>query len=319
MNCQQFAESACRTVAPAWPLDRLIAVNPLWGQVSRPMPDVAAMLWAYAGVQLVPRQAEFKMHFKAGAFSLSHLQAALQEAQCDLTVDDIFRSWDIDDIFVPPPLLLSSNLDSKWQKQSFMPTWTETIVHQISQFCASYFDSDQSLWGLKSPKTLFSAWHKGLKSDRGVQIRMNAPWLAQRGLALPNSARELIAHAVAKSNLPEPHLESYFSALLLSVNGWASWCSFEEWQAKLDEGGSELLIQLLAIRLAWELLLDNGNRAVGSVHSRFLTGLNALPQTTELARKKMQASWICLRALEMGYQKPLCNKLLETFGLPLKG
>ena len=35
---------ACARIAPAWPLDRLIAVNPLWTRTSATMPEVAAWM-----------------------------------------------------------------------------------------------------------------------------------------------------------------------------------------------------------------------------------------------------------------------------------
>ena len=34
--------AACARIAPAWPLDRFLAVNPLWGYLDRPLPEVAA-------------------------------------------------------------------------------------------------------------------------------------------------------------------------------------------------------------------------------------------------------------------------------------
>jgi hypothetical protein len=37
---------ACDAIAPAWPLDQLIAVNPLWPLTHQPLGDVAAVLGA---------------------------------------------------------------------------------------------------------------------------------------------------------------------------------------------------------------------------------------------------------------------------------
>ena len=37
---------ACEAIAPAWPLDRLIAVNPWWGYVAQPIDEAAAELAA---------------------------------------------------------------------------------------------------------------------------------------------------------------------------------------------------------------------------------------------------------------------------------
>ena len=35
-------DAACARIAPTWPLDRFIAVNPYWGQLERPIAAAAA-------------------------------------------------------------------------------------------------------------------------------------------------------------------------------------------------------------------------------------------------------------------------------------
>jgi hypothetical protein len=45
---------ACRSFAPAWPLDQAIAVNPHWARIGRPVRQVAARLAVLAGVQVFP-------------------------------------------------------------------------------------------------------------------------------------------------------------------------------------------------------------------------------------------------------------------------
>lgn len=45
---------ACRRVAPSWPLDRFIAVNPHWGWIDRPIAESAAALGVLAGMRLLP-------------------------------------------------------------------------------------------------------------------------------------------------------------------------------------------------------------------------------------------------------------------------
>jgi hypothetical protein len=46
--------SACDRIAPAWPLDRLIAVNPHWGWIDRPIEHAAAAVGVLAGMTLLP-------------------------------------------------------------------------------------------------------------------------------------------------------------------------------------------------------------------------------------------------------------------------
>ena len=40
----QAAARACDRIAPSWPLDRFIAVNPFWSRTERPFPEVAGQL-----------------------------------------------------------------------------------------------------------------------------------------------------------------------------------------------------------------------------------------------------------------------------------
>mgnify|MGYP000965499287 CR=1 FL=1 len=48
---------ACARIAPAWPLDRQIAVDPYWGWIDRPIGEAAATLTALTGRGLtMPRR-----------------------------------------------------------------------------------------------------------------------------------------------------------------------------------------------------------------------------------------------------------------------
>ena len=57
MGVSEVIDRVCARVAPAWPLDRLIAVNPYWGYVDRPIEEAAAQLSALSGTRLtMPRE-----------------------------------------------------------------------------------------------------------------------------------------------------------------------------------------------------------------------------------------------------------------------
>jgi uncharacterized protein YbcC (UPF0753/DUF2309 family) len=45
---------ACDRIAPSWPLDRFIAVNPHWGWIDRPIEEAAACVGVLAGMRLLP-------------------------------------------------------------------------------------------------------------------------------------------------------------------------------------------------------------------------------------------------------------------------
>jgi len=57
LHAQTLADAvaeACSRVAPSWPLDRFIAVNPHWGWIDRPITAAAASVGLLAGMRLLP-------------------------------------------------------------------------------------------------------------------------------------------------------------------------------------------------------------------------------------------------------------------------
>lgn len=50
--CQQ----ACDSIAPAWPLDQSIAVNPHWHRIQMPLRTVAARMAVLANLQVFPER-----------------------------------------------------------------------------------------------------------------------------------------------------------------------------------------------------------------------------------------------------------------------
>ena len=48
---QPAIKRACARIAPTWPLDRFIAVNPYWGHLERPVATAAAQLAALSAAR----------------------------------------------------------------------------------------------------------------------------------------------------------------------------------------------------------------------------------------------------------------------------
>lgn len=71
-------EAACARIAPSWPLDQLIAVNPLWGFTAQPLPAASARVEALAGSRLLMPRAWYAEQWHAGRLRPEHLQAAIE-------------------------------------------------------------------------------------------------------------------------------------------------------------------------------------------------------------------------------------------------
>ena len=63
---QQACQDACGAIAPAWPLDRAIAVNPHWSRVGMPLRQVAARMALLGGIQVFPPKEQLQQAWDQG-------------------------------------------------------------------------------------------------------------------------------------------------------------------------------------------------------------------------------------------------------------
>ncbi len=254
----QAIDAACDRIAPTWPLDQFIAVNPYWGWRSSPVPDAAARLGALAGTSLTMPRAWFRQEWAAGRLAAHHLDAAatalgtpelaaaaraLLEAPEEPTQPTIGRLAlvsDLRDLGVPPVA---------------GRTWSELLVHQIGQHCAASFDEWQATWAPGHGLELFHGWRIDPSVTHGFRWAGGRTWARNKIDALPEAAPDAIAVMLDDLGVPAAGQEAYLTAVLASVNGWAAWCAYRRWQARLVVGDDDTIVELLAIRLAWDWLL----------------------------------------------------------------
>ena len=59
-------DRACASIAPTWPLDRFIAVNPFWPRTNKPLSVVAGDLAALSGASLIMPRAWYAEEWRSG-------------------------------------------------------------------------------------------------------------------------------------------------------------------------------------------------------------------------------------------------------------
>jgi len=296
-------EAACRTIAPTWPLDRFIAVNPYWSWVNQPFEATAAQLGRLAGSRLWMPRPFYQEAWRKGQFTSAHLALAIREAGAPYTVDSVIASMN-EATPLPAALPLPSDLLDAARDLSCEPAWCSTITHQVSQFCAAYFDADQADWHLPHASTLYAGWRANILHDYGIGMLMNAPQLRDRIQSLPGTAMEAIAMAIEGLAVPASGSQAVMTACLLRINGWAAWCAYLRWQARLEGREDDHIVDLLAIRLCWEYLLHEGEPDAGKApwHLEW-----AGKQGVAVGQPDVDA--LLQRALEMAYQERLCASL----------
>ena len=269
LHAQRLAEPiaiATARLAPTWPLDRFIAVNPYWGWVGRPRAEAAATLGTLAGTRLTMPREWYRAQWTAGRLQRRHLHAAVAQDLADAGPHS--AAGRSEEALVNG---LEAALQGRSAALSRLPlvtdlrdrgapprpglSWSDLVTHQVSQHGAAYFDRHQASWCMDTSLGLYGSWREQLASDHGLSWRQGRAALRQRVAALPATPHALIAAALAGLAMADEACEPYLSAVLMAIGGWGAWCSYERWQARLGGSDDDSIVHLLAIRLAWEWLL----------------------------------------------------------------
>lgn len=313
MKNHQIAESigeACDRIAPTWPLDQFIAVNPYWGWLQQPASEAAAQLGALCGTRLTMPRAWFRGQWESGQFRRDHVVRALQHCGSALDADAVIAALYANEPAYAPLPLLTQVRDSAYDTHAPLG-WTDTATHQISQHCAAYFDDGQARWHLARGAGLYSSWRAQITADRGIDWAHGRAWLQQRLDAMPADPLALINATLPALGIAEDGYTPYLTANLLSINGWAAWCAYARWQARLQGSDDDHIVHLLAIRLAWEWLLKE-DAPDGSINPQWAAQWHQAAARVAHIAAAQHADWILQNALEIAYQDTLIAGLTAT-------
>ena len=306
--------AACDRIAPTWPLDRFIAVNPYWGWRGSSAADAAANLGVLGGTALTMPRSWFRQEWAAGRLTHEHLRAAAtasgdNELAAE-AADVLEQSFDQQQPTIPRLALATDvrDLDSSPRPGQ---TWADLVTHQISQHCAAHFDRWQGSWHPDQRVDLFTGWRGQLSASHGVKWQHGARWARHRISMLPAQPTAAIDVMLDALTIPKDGEQAYLTALLLSINGWAAWCAYLRWQARLDGGDDDEIVALLAIRLAWEWLLRN-DAATADDNDRWDDWASSWASTQDVAATiahDQRVDWILQSAVERTYQHGLIDAL----------
>ncbi|MYM22189.1 DUF2309 family protein [Duganella sp. FT135W] len=306
---------ACQAIAPAWPLDRAIAVNPHWSRIGMPLRRVAARMAVLGGVQVFPRRNQQRQAWLEGRICPADLDHALRQV-ADARSAGLTSGQCQQALHIEPPVqqlaLLIDVLDNDQQRHTRL-SWKQAITHQVSQTCAAYFD-EQADWQPERKLGLYAFWRDTLQHDHGIGLLMGLPRLGRALNALPATRQDAERWVLKRLGLPQVVWADYLESVLLTVNGWASWCAYLGWQARLEGGEDPHLRELLAIRLAWGLLLLECKDDAQAVQAFTLVQQTwgQAPTVLRQAEQALLVDEVWQVALEVGYQRDLAQRLLSV-------
>ena len=306
----EAAERACAQIAPTWPLDRFIAVNPFWPRTNKPLTRVAGELAALSGAHLLMPRQWYAEEWRAGRIRSEHLREAIAESGSDLTEDDLLASfWIREPRMSRRPLVV--DVMETLQHREHELSWRDFVMERVSRFCASYFDDGQAQISAVRDGGFYGRWRTEAQADQMPYLFMELDGYRKTAKQLPRTADDMIIHGLADLGVPVGEREAYMSALLLDVNGWASWCAYLRWMARLEGRTEHHLRELLAIRLGWEWLLLGASDEQTIAEWKFaMASWTAIDRAAQLARSD---DWILQRAAEIAWVSRVRPQLPEGF------
>lgn len=292
-------DAACGRIAPLWPLKHFVAVNPFFGLTDHRFQDASDVLARITGNGLYMPRAYFRTQLSSGRISREDIEQAIARSNSRLDVADVEQALALD----APQAKMGMASVSDVLDRVEGGIWTAFVTERISLHCAAYFDLGQAMVAMPWRRlSLYAAWRRAARIDRSPAM-MGLDNFCSGVTALPDDPRAAISLAIAELGVPDVAVERYLHAALLSIGGWAAWTRYLRWQAELAGQRDDSIVDLLAIRLMWDVLLFRAKRSA-ALEARWREMLAASMRPPSAKRQAAaEIDRILLDAMEIGFQR----------------
>ncbi len=256
---------ATKKVAPLFPLESFVAVNPFVGLADQPFFDVAALVERTSGARMTMPRSFYVEAMKDGRLPRRCIVAALAEletvdgAVLDRTVrtlKGLLRDASLEDVALRRTRTIPTVADAAADVTGI--DWPGIVTDRISAWAATHHDRGQAPW--TSPFRDLSpwrAWREEAAMDRTPEVA-GLPRFREIVAEMPADPLDAAARAIGRLGVPEDLLDDYLHRLLMTISGWAGYVRHRVWDAELRGEADDALVELLVIRLAWEVALLEG-------------------------------------------------------------
>ncbi len=312
-----IARQVSASVAPAWPLDKSVAVNPWWPQRVESIEQTFAEQAVICGATGLMDKAYYRRLWKK-QIQPQHLQQAISEQDTELTVavleEDLQRDSKLNVRWKTLAMLMDEELASA-QGHS----WAQEIVQQVSQFVALYhqyperFDADG-----KNGEHLYQSWLEVVTQDKGMNTLLGVDLLTEMQ-TLPNHIDALFTSLAKEWQdiwYDKHGTYAYMRACLQQLSGWAGWQAWLDWQAGLEKQHLDIphTQGLTAILLAWDQALmrwlqKHKPQTAQKIRQSLNYQATNVRYLYHLAQQQLAPLWFWQRALELSVQTPWIEKV----------
>ena len=306
------ARAACERIAPLWPLQNFVAVNSFVGLAGRPFIEACDLVRRVApGGMQMPLEF-YREKFASGEILGADLDAALAQARNILQGPwaEALAGWHAEKLkqaLTEKPISASGDEILSVAEAvdcAHGTAWAAAVTETIAQFCSEYFDAGQSAWRLpwrESP--LFAAWREKALINANAEV-LGLRHFRQWVKTLPDNAEAAVTHMMQKLGVADVDAEDFLHKQLMTIRGWAGCVQYRVRENGMHGRSDDSLLQLLAIRLAYEAALLE--RYDGPGLREFWP---ANPAATAAGSPQVLASFLWQLAQEHAWQRRLVEKL----------
>lgn len=322
-SAQSAITRACGLIAPIWPLDQWIAVNPFWGLRDQSIKRADQLLEQRAGFSFLMPAAFYREAWEGGRISDSDLRASLDESDNTDGLQPVFDLLKHGEQAVDSLRLLILDVfpvNAEGVKAA------DAVCDEIGRLCGAFFDARQGRWSSAVNRDrqggFFEFWIEAAQQDLSLDYRTGIVGARKRLKAFPDVRLQAVEKAVALIGLGADELEMLCHNLLMRVVGWASWSSGVDWRAGLAGDDPEARESLLSALLVWEAVAlecasdeqiaarkEAWEKIRQSIHASGCDGTAGLDAANDPEEKLL---WIWQRAYEIGYQRKLMHIMGES-------
>lgn len=324
-NSIDAIDLAADKIAPSWPLDQSIAVNPWWKLRHMDMSETAGKLGFLGNIRmLMPKdyyQALWQTEITETHLDLAKVhfgvKASTQALLDYLEKPETNKHW----------VHISDFLDEQ-PSHKYRISWREEVMQQVSNFCAFYLKFPEQFNDYANQEDgFYKAWRASTIADKGMQILTGEKHLNALFSELPDNLEDLVDqqfYDLAGVDADQQAWEDYVYALVLDINGWASWLAYDAWQMSLyDKPHSQLLRQLVGIRMAWDWVLwqnaiKTDEQIFEALNLMFVSQLNNARNLQNQLINENTYLWVWHKAAELKFQQTMHDKLLSAATMPVQ-
>jgi len=301
-------DAACGRIAPLWPLKHFVAVNPFFGLAGHSFQQASDLLARITGNSLYMSREYYREQLASGRISREDMSEAIARCGSRLDVEAVERILATE---APMPKLGMAAVSEVLERVEG-GLWSSFVTERISLHCAAYFDLGQAIVPMPWRELpLYASWRRAAAIDRSPAM-MGLHKFRAAVAELPADPRAAIALAVERLEIPDAAVERYLHASLMSIGGWASWARYLRWQAELSGRRDDSIVELLAIRLMWDMLLYEEKQSPALV-ARWREMLSASMRPPSPKRQAAaEIDRIMLNAMEIGFQRSVIAGLTDS-------